>query len=111
MRKGKESSAEDILNMMRAQFGNAAKAYWFYDGDLCPCCLSREVGEMMFNNRKALSINAFMYRERGVLIAYFLCGQCAREILAQSPKEPTGMHKAIENNLVSAYLRYINSLT
>lgn len=111
MPREKQSSAEDILNMMKAQFGNAARAYWFYEDDLCPCCLSRPVGEMMYNNQKALSINAFMYRKRGVLIAYMLCGQCAQEIMSQSPKEPTSMHKAIEDNLVSAYLRYMNSLT
>ena len=108
MRKGKESSAEDILNMMRAQFGNAAKAYWFYDGDLCPCCLSRPGGEMVYNNQKALSVNAFMYRERGVLIAYVLCGECANKIMAQRPTKPTSMHEAIEINLVSAYLRSLN---
>lgn len=111
MPKEKESSAEDILEMMKAHFGNAVKAYWFYDGDLCPCCMSRPVGEMMYNNEKALSVNAFMYRERGALIAYLLCGQCAEEIMEQSPKEPTSMHEAIEKNLVDAYLGYLNSLT
>ena len=111
MPKEKKSSAEEILAMMRAQFGNAAKAYWFYDGDLCPCCQSRPVGEIMYNNRTAVSINAFMYRERGVLIAYLLCGECANEIMTKQPKEPTSMHKAIENTLVSAYLTYVNSLT
>ncbi|OFX16643.1 MAG: hypothetical protein A2Z18_10200 [Armatimonadetes bacterium RBG_16_58_9] len=111
MPKEKMSSAEDVLDMMKAQFGDAVKAYWFYDGDLCPCCLLRPVGEMMYDNLKAVSINAFMYRERGVMIAYLLCGQCAEEIISQSPKEPTSKHKAIENNLISAYLDYVNSLT
>lgn len=111
MPKEKRLSAEDIIDMMKAQFGTAVKAYWFYDGDLCPCCLSHPVGEITYNNKKALSINAFMYRERGVLIAYLLCGQCAEQILAKPSKEPTDMHKAIEDNLVSAYLRYLNSLT
>lgn len=111
MPKEKKSSAEDILNMMRAQFGNAAKAYWFYDEDLCPCCLTNPVGEMMYDTKKAVSINAFIYRERDVLIAYLLCGECANTIMKLSPKEPTNMHKAIEINLASAYLRYVNSLT
>lgn len=111
MPEEKQYSPEDIIEMMKAQFGRAVKAYWFYDGDFCPCCLSRPIDEMMFEGKKALSINAFMYRERGVLIAYLLCGQCAQEILGQSPKEPTSMHKTIENNLVSAYLHYVNSLT
>ena len=34
MPKEKEYSAEDIMNMFKAQFGNAVKAYWFYDADL-----------------------------------------------------------------------------
>ena len=111
MPKEKEFSPEDIIEMMKAQFGNAVKAYWFYDGDLCPCCLSRPIDEMMFEGEKALSINAFMYRERGVLIAYLLCGKCAEKLVALSPTKPTPMHKTIEENLISAYLSYVNSLT
>jgi hypothetical protein len=111
MPKDKKYSVEDIINMMKAQFGNAVKAYWFYDGDLCPCCSLRPIDEMMYDNQKALSINAFMYRERGVLIAYLLCGQCGQEIIAKRPKEPTNKHKAIEDNLVSAYMRHLKSLT
>ena len=110
MPKEKQCSPEDIIDMMKAQFGNAVKAYWFYDGDLCPCCLTRPIDEMMFKGKKALSINAFMYRERGVLIAYLLCGKCAEKLVALSPKEPTPMHKDIENNLVSGYLSHVNSL-
>ena len=110
MGKKTESSVESILGAMRAQFGNAVKAYWVYDGDLCPCCMTHPVGEMMYNNKKALSINAFMYRERGVLIAYALCGTCATEILAKAKNTPKSMHQSIEKNLVSAYLHYLNSL-
>lgn len=111
MPKEERSFAEDMLSMMKAQFGSAVKDYWFYDGDLCPCCLSNPVGEMIYNNQKALSINGFMFRERGVLIAYILCGECANKIMAQRPTKPTSMHQAIEDNLVTAYLRYLNSLT
>lgn len=105
------SSAEEIISMMKAQFGDAAKAYWFYDDELCPCCRKRPGGEMMYKNQKAVSINAFMYRERGVMIAYLLCGQCAEQIMETSPTEPTSMHKAIEINLVNRYLKYVNSLS
>ena len=108
MRKGNKYSAEAILDVMKAQFGDAAKAYWVYDGDLCPCCLKRKIDEMMYEGKKALSINAFMYRERGVLIAYMLCGQCATDIMAQSKNGPTSMHKSIEANLINAYLRHLN---
>jgi hypothetical protein len=110
MAEDKSCSSEDILNMFAAQFGDSVQGYWFYDGDLCPCCLSRPIGEMMYNNKKAASVNAFMYRERGILIAYFLCGECGHKIIAGRPKEPTPQHKAIEQNLTAAYLKHLNSL-
>ncbi len=102
-------SPDKIVDMLKAQFGNAAKAYWFYDGDFCPCCLTRPIDELMVEGKKALSINAYMYRERGVLIAYLLCGKCAEKLMAEKPTEPAPMHKDVENNLVSAYLRHLNS--
>ena len=108
MRKKNRYSAEDILDLMKAQFGDAAKAYWVYDGDLCPCCLKRKIDAMIYEGKEALSINAFMYRDRGVLIAYFLCGQCATDIMAHSKNGPTSKHKSIEENLISAYLRHLH---
>mgnify|MGYP006972337609 CR=1 FL=1 len=69
------------------------------------------IDEMSYEGLPALSINAFMYRERGVLIAYPLCGRCAEKLVAQRPTEPTSMHKDIERNLVDAYLAYLDSLT
>ena len=64
---------------------------------------------MIYEGKEALSINAFMYRERGVLIAYLLCGQCGGDIIAQSKNGPTSMHESIEKNLINAYLRHMNS--
>ncbi len=110
MSKKNEGFAESVIDLMRAQFGDAVRAYWWYDGDLCPCCLTQPVGEMMYNGKKALSVNAFMYRERGVLIAYLLCGHCGQQIMAQSKNGPTSLHPAIEKNLTAAYLHYLNSL-
>jgi len=109
MRGEKEDFVEAVLNMMKAQFGHAVKAFWVYDGDLCPCCLAQPIDEMMYEGERAVSVNAFMYRERGVLIAYLLCGRCAQEILARSKDGPTEFHTAIERNLTSAYLQYVNS--
>ena len=106
----KEDYFETILDTMKAQFGNSVKNYWVYDGDLCPCCLTRSIGVMMHNGKEALSINAFMYRERGVLIAYMLCGQCAQGVIAEAKHGPTVLHDSIEKNLTNAYLRYMNSL-
>jgi hypothetical protein len=110
----KQDSAAAILNAMvsfgKAQFGEAVKAYWVYDGDLCPCCLKRPVDVMKYKGKDALSVNGFMYRERGVLIGYLLCGLCAREIFETSRKWQTRRHDDIEKNLISAYHRYLASL-
>lgn len=111
MPKETELSPENVMNMFKAQFGNAVKAYWWYDGDFCPCCLTRRIDAMIYEGKEALSINGFMYRERGVLIAYLLCGKCAEKLVAEKPTKPTSMHKAIEENLVSAYLLHLNSFT
>ncbi len=66
------ATAEGVLKMMyeqgKAQFGKAMKGFWLYDDDLCPACLQNPAGEVNFQGEKALSINGFMYRERGILI-------------------------------------------
>jgi hypothetical protein len=52
----------------KAQFGNAVKSFWFYEGDLCPGCLMRPISVIKMKGEKAVAINAFIYRPRGVLI-------------------------------------------
>ena len=52
----------------------------------------------------------FMYRERGVLIGYLLCGLCAQDIFKTSKKRQTSMHDNIERNLISAYQKHLASL-
>ena len=111
MSKQKKESFEEILGMMRAQFGHVAKAFWVYDSDLCPCCGKGGIDHMTYKGKKAVSLNFFMYRERGVLIAYALCGACATEILAKGKNCPPSMHESIEKNLADAYLGYLNSLS
>jgi hypothetical protein len=110
MGKDMEDFAEAIVHSMKAQFGDAVKAYWVYDGDVCPCCLTRPIAEMTYNGQSAVSINAFMYRERGVMIAYLLCGECAKQILKLSKNGPASLHESIEKNLISAYLHCTISL-
>jgi len=106
----KEETLNSILNTMKAQFGSAVKYFWVYDGDLCPCCFTNEIDELTYSGHKSISINAFMYRERGVLIAYLMCGECAKEIIAKSKDGPTKKHQSIEKNLIEAYHNYLNSL-
>jgi hypothetical protein len=99
-----------MVSFGKAQFGSVVKAYWVYDGDLCPCCLKRPIDVMKYKGKDALSVNGFMYRDRGVLIGYLLCGLCAQDIFETSRKSKTRMHDDIEKNLISAYHRYLASL-
>jgi hypothetical protein len=101
---------DTLISFGKAQFGDAVKAYWVYDGDLCPCCLKRKIDTMKYKGKEALSVNGFMYRERGVLIGYLLCGLCAGDIFQTSWKWKTQIHENIEKNLISAYLQHLASL-
>lgn len=118
--RSSDSSAESVDNIMnmlftqaKAQFGNAVKSFWFYDGDLCPACLLRPIGAVKFKGKDSLSLNAFIYRKRGVLIGYFLCETCAVQIFDQAqkhPYQPTPLHAEIESNLATAYHKRLASL-
>ncbi|HEX9387022.1 MAG TPA: hypothetical protein VF918_11940 [Anaerolineales bacterium] len=102
-----------LYTQAKAQFGNAIKSFWFYDGDLCPACMARPIGVVKFKGKDALAINAFIYRERGVLIGYFLCETCAKYIFKEAQKNPykqTPLHADIEQNLIAAYHKHLASL-
>jgi len=112
-----KSIADEILNAMfkqaKAQFGNAVKSFWFYEGELCPGCSRHPIGVVKFEGKDALPINGFMYRERGVLIGYSLCETCAKYIFKEAEKNPykqTPLHADIEQNLITAYQKYLMSL-
>lgn len=95
-----------------AQFGDAVKSYWFYDGDNCPSC-GLPIDTLEIEGKEALSLNAFIYRERGVLIGYLLCGRCAEKIFRDAqinPYRETAIHAAIESNLIKGYKRYLRSM-
>lgn len=124
MRQNNHNSADDskpevdrILSIMftqaKAQFGDAVKSFWFYEGELCPGCLARPIGVIKMKGENAVAINGFMYRPRGVLIGYFLCDTCANYIFKEAAKNPykqTPLHADIERNLAEAYHRYMASL-
>jgi len=112
-----KAAADELLNTLytraKAQFGDSVKSFWFYDGDLCPACMARPIGAIKFKGRDALAINAFIYRERGVLIGYFLCETCAKFIFKEAQKNPykqTPLHADIERNLITAYHKHLASL-
>lgn len=105
---------DDLMNAFfaqaRAQFGSAIKTYWFYDGDICPGCSRPTDGVMKFKGKSALSLNAYIYREHGVLIGYLLCKTCAKTIHTAAQKTPyrqTPLHTQIEQFLSAAYLQHI----
>lgn len=107
---------EDMMAQLflraRSQFGSAIKSFWFYDGDGCPGC-GRKVDAIQIKGQNATSLNAFIYRERGVLIGYFLCSRCATEIFAAVKRRPgreTSRHATIETNLIKAYQEHLRSL-
>ena len=104
---------EILFTQAKAQFGNAVKAFWFYDGDLCPGCMARPIDKIKFKGKDAVALNAFIYRPRGVLIGYFLCETCATFIFKEAEKNPykqTPLHTDIERNLTDAYHKHLASL-
>lgn len=99
-----------LFTQARAQFGNVIKGYWFYEDDPCPGC-QRKIDAMKFKGQDALSLNAFIYRERGILIGYLLCGRCAKQVFQAgkvNPAKQTPLHTTIETNLVKAYLQHLH---
>jgi hypothetical protein len=112
-----KAAADELLSKLyaqaKAQFGNAVKSFWFYDGDLCPDCLTHPIGVVKIKGQDALALNAFIYRERGVLIGYLLCETCAKYIFKEAQKNPyqqTQKHTDIEQNLIVAYHKHLASL-
>lgn len=102
-----------MLKQAQTQFGKDVKGFWFYDDERCPGCLQPAIDEAQITGESAFSINAFIYRERGILIGYFLCRFCAAFIFEQNDRHPgieTPLHKTIEKNLIAAYHRHLDSL-
>ena len=102
-----------LFKQAKAQFGDAVKSFWFYNGDLCPGGLARPVSAVKVKGKDTLSLNAFIYRPRDVLIGYFLSEVCANFIFKEAEKNPykqTPLHADIEANLIAAYQKYLMSL-
>jgi hypothetical protein len=110
----KPEATDDMLAQMfaqaRAQFGSAIKGYWFYEPDPCPGC-GQAVDAVKVKGQDALSLNGFIYRERGILIGYVLCGRCAKQIFQAAkvnPGKQIALHTTIETNLIKAYLQHLH---
>ncbi len=95
---------EQLFRQAQIQFGSAIKSRWFHDGDGCPGC-GREINSFKFKKKNSLSLNAFIYREHGVLIAYLLCGKCAKQVINATQNLP--LHAEIEKTLKSAFIKHL----
>ena len=111
-----EEYANEVLGKLysqaRAQFGSVIKYYWFNNSDRCPGC-GGKLDAVKFKGQDALSISAFIYRERGVLVGYMLCSRCTRRVFRAAKRNPgkqTSIHTAIEKNLIDAYNRHLASM-
>ena len=101
---------ELLFRQAQMQFGSAIKSRWFYDGDGCPGC-GREIDAVKIKEERAMSLNAFIFRAHGVLIAYLLCGKCVREVIRLSDENSYGgqtpLHAEIEKNLKKAFVKHL----
>lgn len=102
-----DKEAAELMDLIflqaKMQFGpDAIKARWFYDGDGCPGC-GREIDTTKYKGKDTLSVNAFIFREHGVVIAYFLCGKCGKKVINATSDLP--VHAEIEKHLKKAFLR------
>jgi hypothetical protein len=104
-----EELLDQLFRQAQMQFGTAVKGRWLHDGDGCPGC-GNEIGVTRYEKKDALSLNAFIFREHGVLIAYMLCGKCANHIIRESKKPSFGklpIHDEIERNLKQAFVKHL----
>ncbi len=107
-----DATLTQLFIQAHSQFGDAIKGFWFDDSEACPGC-GREIDLMKYKGKEAMSLNAFIYRKRGMLIGYFLCGRCANQIFRDAERNPmqqTSRHTIIEKNLIKAYQKYLNSM-
>ncbi|MEQ1924230.1 MAG: hypothetical protein ABL952_17150 [Pyrinomonadaceae bacterium] len=95
---------ELLFAQAQMRFGSGVKGRWFHDGEGCPGC-GKEIKGMKYKGQDTLSLNAFIYREHGVLIGYLLCGKCAKTVIKATSQTP--LHDEIEKNLKKAFVKHL----
>jgi hypothetical protein len=95
---------EMIFRQAQMQFGSAVKSRRLHDGDGCPGC-GAAINVMKYKKKNCLSLNAYIYREHGVLIAYLLCSKCANQVIKATKDLP--LHAEIEKNLKAAFIKHL----
>lgn len=98
----------ELLSRSDEIYGEAVEKIWFYEGELCPCCLKRKIDTLVIGKDPAFSLNAFIYRDMKTLIGYFLCSYCVTNLFAKD-KEQNDLYKNLEENLKNAYLNHLKS--
>ena len=93
---------DQLYYQAKMQFGTAIKGRWFYDGDDCPGC-GRKISTLKYKGKDAMSVNVYIYREHGILIAYLLCGKCGRKVINAKSNLP--LHTEIEKTLKQAFVK------
>jgi hypothetical protein len=108
--KSKEANITlaQLFAQAQAQWGPFIKGYWLYEVDPCLGC-GGVVDAMKYKGQDAMSLNAFIYRERGILIGYLLCSHCAKQVMqASKTGKQIPLHTTIEGNLIKAYLQHLH---
>ena len=95
---------EMIFRQAQMQFGSAIKSRWLHDVDGCPGC-GNAINVTKYKKKNCLSLNAYIYREHGVVIAYLLCGKCGNKVIRATSNTP--LHAAIEKNLKEAFIKHL----
>jgi ssDNA-binding Zn-finger/Zn-ribbon topoisomerase 1 len=94
-----------LFEAAQAQYGDAIESHWFYESENCPAC-NKQIDTLQLGEKTALSINAYIYRDTNTLIAYILCGRCAKEIIRKS-KLSKKIYKDLEQKLKDSYTKFI----
>lgn len=92
---------------VKMSLGDAVQTTWVHASDKCPGC-GTTIKKIKYKGQDVVSLNTFIYREKRVLIGYFLCGKCAKFVLGASQKDPdtkTSTHDRIEETLKAAYIK------
>lgn len=93
-----------MFRQAQIQFGAAMRSRWLHSSDLCPGCGSK-INAVKYKKKNCLSLNTYIYREHGVLIAYLLCNTCANQVIRATSNLP--LHAEIEKNLKAAFIKQL----
>ena len=97
MKKNDIAELMDTLFLQaKIRFGRAIKGTTFHDRDECPGC-GGKLSTGKHKGQDTISLNTFIFREHGMLIAYLLCGKCGKKVIKATTDTP--QHAEIENNL------------